>query len=546
MKKFLILLLITFFGLGFSSINAAGKTAYNIITNPGENLANSVRINYHTDVLDTFVEFTTVSDTSFNNATRVSGTYENWSAPQGAAIIGFGDRYRVRVNLEDLSPDTKYMYRVGKEGDFSKNYYFSTAKEGDFTFLHITDPQYYNETTSQIFNNLMTQAFNKNPDITFTFFTGDIIDDGGDENQWNMFYNKSNINRQVIATIPGNHEYYDAMGSGSYFGEFYNINNNNPDNGARNHLNNTYYFRYNNALFIGLNTESKTQATLKPWFEEVVQKNNDADFIIVGMHRSMYGSIYASDSINVRYNWLEVFDRYGVDLVLSGHDHIYSRSHIAYNNKVSTDPIRGTTYIIGGSGGEKFYSAEENDLYAKVIERTSLANLITVTDKEIYIDVINLAGNTVDELKDSQGNPKPILTKRVGSSDPNFSRDSFKEAIVLEQTSAKPLTATLTWPKSAYKNVINMQVVQTDYDYVIKQAYMYHPDINSFTFTDISSNKLNIFKVVVTYSDLSKDELFYEIDTTVPEEKPRIRILEAFEIMKTEFDAIIRSIYSGD
>ena len=128
----------------------------------------------------------------------------------------------------------------------------------------------------------------------------------------------------------------------------------------------------------------------------------------------MYGSTYASDSVNVRNNWLELFDRYGVDLVLSGHDHIYSRSHRAYNNDISIDPIKGTTYIIGGAGGAKFYPAINNKMYAKVIENTSIANLITVTDNEITINAIDLSGKTVDELTDDSGTPIPIRTKRIG------------------------------------------------------------------------------------------------------------------------------------
>lgn len=546
MKKILIMLFLMFFGLGLSSVNAAGKTAYNIITNPGENLANSVRINYHSDVTDTIVQYTTADDVMFANAITVVGTYENFVAPVGANIIGFGNRYRVMASLEGLTPGTKYIYRVGKVGDFSPVYNFSTAKEGDFTFLHITDPQYYSDATSQIFNNLMTQAFSKNPNIAFTFFTGDIIDKGGDESQWNLFYNKSNIKNQVIATVPGNHEYYDAHGAGAYFGDFYHVNNNNPQNGPENHLNNTYYFRYNNTLFIGLNTESKTQSALKPWFEEVIKKNNDAEFIIVGMHRSMYGSIYASDSVNVRNNWLELFDRYGVDLVLSGHDHIYSRSHKAYNNQATTDPTKGTTYIIGGSGGQKFYNAVSNTLYAKVIENTSVANLITISEDGISINLINQAGQTLDELKDDLGNPTYIRSKRVGSADPAFTKEAFKEAVVVEQTELEPTIGRITWPKSAYKNVINVQVRHNDLNYVIKEAYMYHQDINTFTFFGISPNKINNFKVVFTYSDLSTDEMIFEIDTVVPVEPVKLRIGEALEKFKTEFDEIIKKVYNGE
>lgn len=55
----------------------------------------------------------------------------------------------------------------------------------------------------------------------------------------------------------------------------------------------------------------------------------------------------------------KTFEEYGVDLVLSGHDHIYARSHLLYQNNPTEDHTKGITYIIGGSGGNKFYPVKE-------------------------------------------------------------------------------------------------------------------------------------------------------------------------------------------
>ena len=63
------------------------------------------------------------------------------------------------------------------------------------------------------------------------------------------------------------------------------------------------------------------------------------DWIVVQMHQdalssSQYGN--GSDK-GIREKWLPLFDRYGVDLVLCGHDHDYERSW----------PVRGCNHNMG-------------------------------------------------------------------------------------------------------------------------------------------------------------------------------------------------------
>ena len=50
----------------------------------------------------------------------------------------------------------------------------------------------------------------------------------------------------------------------------------------------------------------------------------------------------------VRRRWVPLFARYGVDLVLSGHDHNYQRF----------GPRRAVTYVVHGGGGRRLYTLE--------------------------------------------------------------------------------------------------------------------------------------------------------------------------------------------
>ncbi len=71
------------------------------------------------------------------------------------------------------------------------------------------------------------------------------------------------------------------------------------------------------------------------WLERTLaraRRDPDVDMIVVFMHQCALSSARANGSdLGIRRAWLPLFDRYEVDLVLSGHEHNYERSY----------PVRG-------------------------------------------------------------------------------------------------------------------------------------------------------------------------------------------------------------
>src|SRR6201988_5330181 len=69
--------------------------------------------------------------------------------------------------------------------------------------------------------------------------------------------------------------------------------------------------------------------------------------------------------LGVRENWLPLFDRFGVDLVVCGHEHHYERTHAIRGtlppDRLTPDPVdaqqdqtdasKGTVYLVIGGGG---------------------------------------------------------------------------------------------------------------------------------------------------------------------------------------------------
>jgi 3',5'-cyclic AMP phosphodiesterase CpdA len=85
------------------------------------------------------------------------------------------------------------------------------------------------------------------------------------------------------------------------------------------------------------------------WLEETLAaacKDDTIDWIIVQMHQDALSSSQNGNGSDkgIRETWLPLFDRYGVDLVLCGHDHDYERSWPVRgcNHNVGRDAISGT------------------------------------------------------------------------------------------------------------------------------------------------------------------------------------------------------------
>jgi len=172
-----------------------------------------------------------------------------------------------------------------------------------------------------------------------------------------------------FAPVMGNHDH-------NYNGDFINFDNhfNLPNRvgvipittTARYHGNSNYFFLYNRVLFIGLNT-AQNNGTIPndDWIKDFKATIDSAktvfspimyDFIVVMHHKSTNtisngtgGHVTNGDVINlVKAGFQKLMTTQGVDLVLAGHDHIYVRSQIMYNDSISTKDKgknTGTLYL---------------------------------------------------------------------------------------------------------------------------------------------------------------------------------------------------------
>ncbi|MCC5635945.1 metallophosphoesterase [Nostoc sp. CHAB 5844] len=101
-----------------------------------------------------------------------------------------------------------------------------------------------------------------------------------------------------------------------------------------------YTFRRNQVQFFALDTNTNTDWKKQlPWLEQELSRS-DAPWKVVFGHHPIYASgVYGSNPDLIKA-FTPLFQKYGVQLYINGHEHHYER----------TKSINGTTYLITGGG----------------------------------------------------------------------------------------------------------------------------------------------------------------------------------------------------
>jgi hypothetical protein len=143
-----------------------------------------------------------------------------------------------------------------------------------------------------------------------------------------------------------------------------------------------------------------SQGAQKAWLEQelkAARSDTNIDWVVICMHQVAISTASALNGadLGVRQEWLPLFDKYGVDLVVCGHEHHYERSHpIRGQQQNSTltpipadtrtdviDTTKGTVHMVLGGGGTSVTSNQMlfNPPACRVI--TSLGDLNPTTNR---------------------------------------------------------------------------------------------------------------------------------------------------------------------
>lgn len=355
------------------------------------------------------------------------------------------DGYKAnKVTLKDLKAGKTYYYQVSGKAIES----FTTDDDtSEFSFIFVGDPQIGSSNEEKAkkpediaketfkiaqnesvcndtfnWNDTLNKAIAKtNGKASFILSAGDQIQTNAkkvknntiSEIEYTGFLSPNVLKSTPLASTVGNHDADNA----NYTYHFNPANL--SDLGSNDYVGGDYYYTYGDALFIQLNTQDTNSAEHIEFIKQTVAAHPECKWRIVTLHQDIYGSAEHSNEpeiTNLRYELVPAFEKYDIDLVLTGHDHAYSRSKM----------------LVGGEKANNYTDDEFDEQLDKDLDVGDSDEQLTVAPGNIkddttdpaeraYLDYLNsvMDANAVEkatEGKDVAIDSEGILYLTAGSS----------------------------------------------------------------------------------------------------------------------------------
>jgi hypothetical protein len=239
-----------------------------------------------------------------------------------------------RATLPGLETETSYVYRVRSGTTATPAYAFKTAPGSSSSF--VTAWWGDNHGATDILARHVTNLLAHAPNLICV--VGDMVNSGNSISEWHDYWFKPLETLNAAQTTPvlfarGNHdgEYALPYAYSSL-----------PGNEA------WFAFDYGNSRFIFLDSEASTSASIEQynWLQAELSRpeTQQAAFRIVCFHRPPYVNLWNGGGYTgegwVENDWVPLFTRKNVDLVIGGHMHAYQRGL-----------TNGVMYVVTGGGG---------------------------------------------------------------------------------------------------------------------------------------------------------------------------------------------------
>ena len=304
-----------------------------------------------------------------------------------------------KVSVEGLQANTQYNYTVSSDGvNWSYEYEYKTAGIDRFSFAYVGDPQltrgsqdrgsnYFSsdKTTAQGWKDTMVKIAAAGVD--FIASAGDQVDNGLAA-EYLHFFAPRELRSIPFAPAVGNHDrnyafmYYFNLPNEQQFEPQGSTSSKSGQERLVVEAAGNYWYRFNNALFVVLNTSAdlgdvRTAQNYIALYDRTLEAAVTANkgkytWLFVQHHRSTRSIARHSRDETImcllEAGFEKLMDKYSVDFVLAGHDHVYARSYAMQNDRtVNTEKNRiispgGVIYLTANTAtGIKYYDIQSRD-----------------------------------------------------------------------------------------------------------------------------------------------------------------------------------------
>jgi len=147
-----------------------------------------------------------------------------------------------------------------------------------------------------------------------------------------------------------------------------------------------YTYARNNVRFFVIDSTQVDPKQLE-WLEGALRDAKE-DWKIPYFHHPLYSDAARhGSSVDLRVLLEPLFTKYGVNVVFSGHDHVYER----------IKPQKGIYYFVSGSAGQlRKGNMRPDDETAAYFDQDQSFMLVEVAGDDMFFQVISRTGKTVD------------------------------------------------------------------------------------------------------------------------------------------------------
>jgi hypothetical protein len=338
-----------------------------------------------------------------------------------AGLLDGANQTRVHeTHVCGLEAATIYHYKVGAPGAWSEVYDVATApapgSSSVYSFALLGDSRDDATVWAQVEEAVSAHG------VDFQIFTGDAVAFGASQLDWNDFFEADTgsfavqdlLARTPLMVANGNHDNL-AVNYVAQFAFPQEVTGSEVAQGEE-----WYAFDYANARFLSLNDSPEASATGDDQRDWMADQFGSVDrsatpWLFAFHHRSTYscGGSHGSD-IQIRAAWQPIFDEHKVDVVFSGHDHLYERSKpmrglngedgIVAQADPGNIPVNesGTLYVVSGGAGAPLYGADDTCEHTHLAESTRNYTIVEIEGRTMRYTAYRLDGSILDEFEYSK------------------------------------------------------------------------------------------------------------------------------------------------
>lgn len=309
--------------------------------------------------------------------------------------------YRHEALITGLEPGSDYDYSIRLDGEellADLDLRFRTAGVQAFTFLAVGDTGVGSAAQAQIAKLMQGER------PRLVVHTGDVAYPTGQfeayENRYFDYYHAT-MSRVPFYPCPGNHDYYET-GARPYLAVHDLPGETVPaeDRGRY------YSFDWADVHFVSLDTnETLVQASagrngMLQWLDRDLAQTKKFWRVVFFHHPPYAYGPNSTDGLSnlARVRIVPILERYGVPLVLNGHEHSYQR----------TRSINGVVYVTTGGGGADLYRVDRSNMLAASASRHHYLRS-QVSGHDLTIRAIDENGQEFDQ---TVLRPPPLLARQ--------------------------------------------------------------------------------------------------------------------------------------